>query len=386
MRDAGLVAETDATVLITGESGTGKEMIARSIHGSSERQDEPLVIVDCGAVSRSLIDSELFGHVRGAFTGADRAFAGRLKEADGGTILLDEVGELPLDVQVKLLRFVQERQIVAVGSSQYVSVDTRVIAATNRNLQALVEAGEFRGDLFYRLNVFSIQSPPLRERGDDVLHLAEHFLRRETARQKKRIVGFTEEATTALMTYAWPGNVRELINLITRSVILCRDTHIGTIHLGLFPDAMEIREESLPGVLTDRLADALLRVVTRCIDADEYPPVGQWLEEDLIDAANEAAGQVMAQAASRLQMPETTLRRKLHRLNGSRAERPEYWLRVRTLLPAFLEDNHGEGLPVCDRASHLLLEILLRESPNRTDGSRLMGVSPPTYRRMLAAI
>ncbi|MDZ7684622.1 MAG: sigma-54 dependent transcriptional regulator [Gammaproteobacteria bacterium] len=208
MESVQLVAPTDATVLVVGESGTGKESIARAIHEASPRADQPFIIVDCGAVVGSLIESELFGHVKGAFTGAERDFSGRLKEADGGTVLLDEVGELPLDVQVKLLRFVQEQEIAPVGSKRSQKVDTRIIAATNRDLAAMAESGEFREDLYYRLNVFAITTPPLREREGDLLMLANHFLEDFSQQYGKDIRGFTREAEATLMEQQWPGNIR----------------------------------------------------------------------------------------------------------------------------------------------------------------------------------
>jgi hydrogenase-4 transcriptional activator len=205
MEHVRLVAPTDATVLISGESGTGKELLAATIHQQSPRRDRPLVIVDCGAIVESLIESELFGYVKGAFTGAQKTTPGRLKEAHGGTIFLDEIGELPLETQVKLLRFVQDRQLVAVGATQYETVDTRVIAATNRNLKNLVKEGKFREDLYYRLNVFAIHSPPLRDRSEDILLLARRFLRRYAKKYNPNITGFTPDSDLALQDYDLPG-------------------------------------------------------------------------------------------------------------------------------------------------------------------------------------
>ena len=216
LESAKLVAPTDATVLLIGESGTGKEQLARYIHDLSPRKDRSFIIVDCGAVVDTLIESELFGHEKGAFTGADRKFVGRLKEAAGGTVLLDEIGELSLSVQVKLLRFVQDREVAAVGSSSYEKVDTRVIAATNRDLKAMVEEGTFRQDLFYRLNVFDIQTLPLRERPDDINVLAKHYLAIYAEQYRKAPMEFTVDAEQALLQHSWPGNVRELMNLVSR--------------------------------------------------------------------------------------------------------------------------------------------------------------------------
>ncbi|MFN8640650.1 MAG: sigma 54-interacting transcriptional regulator [Candidatus Binatia bacterium] len=214
------VAGTSSTVLILGETGTGKELIARAIHDRSPRRDRPLVKVNCSAISAGLVESELFGHERGAFTGAVRAHTGRFEIAHGGTIFLDEVGELPLETQVKLLRVLQEREIEPVGSTRAKKVDVRVIAATNRDLEAEVAAGRFRADLFFRLNVFPIRMPPLRERAGDVELLVSYYVDRYARELGKRIDGVSRAALDRLLAYHWPGNVRELSNLIERAVVL----------------------------------------------------------------------------------------------------------------------------------------------------------------------
>ena len=215
------VARTDATVLITGETGTGKELIARAIHKRSERSEHAFVSVNCAAFAPTLISSELFGHEKGAFTGATQRRLGRFELADGGTIFLDEVGELPSDTQVALLRVLQEREFERVGGTQPIKVDVRVIAATNRDLNAAVSSGSFRNDLFYRLQVFPIEIPPLRERREDIALLMEYFIDRYSRKARKNIRHVSQETLELLQSYAWPGNIRELQNVIERSVILC---------------------------------------------------------------------------------------------------------------------------------------------------------------------
>ena len=215
------VAPTAATVLIYGETGTGKELIARAIHARSERRGRPLVKVNCGAISAGLVESELFGHVKGAFTGAIQRRTGRFELANGGTLFLDEVSELPLDTQVKLLRVLQEGEFEPLGSSHSVRVDVRIITACNVDLAGAVAAGKFRSDLFYRLNVFPVKVPPLRERGSDVRELALFFVTSFARKFGKRIESVSEETLKRLSDYAWPGNIRELQNIIERAVILC---------------------------------------------------------------------------------------------------------------------------------------------------------------------
>src|SRR6266496_2258051 len=224
LRKVEQVAPTDSTVLIYGETGTGKELIARAIHNRSARKDRALVRVNCSAISAGLVESELFGHLKGAFTGAIERRVGRFELADGGTIFLDEIGERPLETQVKLLRVLQEQEFEPVGSSRPVHVDVRVVAATNRNLREAVEAGRFRSDLFYRLNVFPLELPPLRERRSDIPQLVALCVSRFSKRFGKKVEGVSQESMDRLMSYAWPGNVRELQNVLERAVVLSAGT------------------------------------------------------------------------------------------------------------------------------------------------------------------
>jgi transcriptional regulator with GAF, ATPase, and Fis domain len=217
-----LVAHTDATVLITGETGTGKELVAQHIHQTSRRKEKPLVTVNCGAIPASLIESEFFGHSKGAFTGASAERKGRFQMADGATIFLDEIGELPLDLQVKLLRVIQEGEFEPVGSSKTTKVNVRILAATHRNLLELCNEGKFREDLYYRLNVFPIEVPPLRDRGDDVIIIANKFIEKFSIRNKKRLAPLNEAQMNLLRSYPWPGNIRELQNIIERAAILAQ--------------------------------------------------------------------------------------------------------------------------------------------------------------------
>jgi transcriptional regulator with PAS, ATPase and Fis domain len=214
------VAESRSTVLIAGESGTGKELVARAIHFNSPRSSKPYVAVDCGSLAETLLESELFGHVRGAFTGAVTNKKGLFEEADNGTCFLDEVGDISLAMQAKLLRVIQEHEIKRVGGTETTKIDVRIIAATNKNLEELVAEKKFREDLFYRLNVVSIHLPPLRERLDDIPFLADHFLRKYAAENEKPVSRISAEVLDLLLRYQWPGNVRELENVIERAVTL----------------------------------------------------------------------------------------------------------------------------------------------------------------------
>jgi len=292
------VAPTDSTVLITGETGTGKELIARAIHKRSQRSARAFVSVNCAATPPSLIASELFGHEKGAFTGALQRRLGRFELAEGGTIFLDEIGELPADTQIALLRVLQEREFERVGGTHTIRADVRVIAATNRDLNAAIAAGTFRKDLYYRLNVFPIESPPLRERQDDILLLVEYYIDRYASKAGKNIRSIETKTLELLKSYPWPGNIRELQNVIERSVILC-DTETFSVD-----EAWLAREPIQTRLISQPLSDQLLTH-----------------EKDMIEAAlAEASGRVSGPsgAAAKLGLPPSTLESKIRSLKISK--------------------------------------------------------------------
>jgi len=241
-----MAAPSEATVLITGESGTGKELIAKSLHANSPRREHPLVTVNCAALAESLLESELFGHEKGAFTGADRRREGRFMQAEGGTIFLDEIGEMSPRMQAKFLRVLQEKEIQRVGSEETLPVDVRIVAATNRDLEEDVQVGRFREDLFYRLNVMHLAVPSLRERREDIPLLAQHFLDKYARRNRKTVKGFAPLAMDMLLKYDWPGNVRELENAVERAVILTPGDHVTENQLPLAIVRQHSDEEQPP--------------------------------------------------------------------------------------------------------------------------------------------
>ena len=293
-----LAAASDESILITGETGTGKELVARAIHRHSARADGPLVTVNCAALSESLLESELFGHVKGAFTGAIRDYQGRFEQAHGGVLFLDEVGDLPPLVQVKLLRVIQERVIERVGEGRPRPVNVRLIAATHRDLRARVREGLFREDLFYRLNVFPIHVPPLRERREDIPLLLDHFRERFADRTGKRIDGFTPDALRILMDHCWPGNVRELENAVAHAFITCPGGHAGPFDL-----PVELRQVDLRRGICDADAAAPARFAPP-------RPRGRLPREVIEQALRDAAGN-KAEAARRLGMDRSTLWRHM---------------------------------------------------------------------------
>ena len=308
------VAGFNANVLITGESGTGKEWTARAIHELSPRKDKPFVPVNCGAIPTELMESELFGHEKGAFTGAVSTRIGRFEAADGGTLFLDEIGDMSLAMQVKLLRVLQERVFERVGSNQSRPVDVRIIAATHRNLEDEITVERFREDLFYRLNVFPIELPPLRERLEDLQELAESSLKR-CAASGLEPVQLTDNALRALSTHAWPGNVRELSNLMERLCILYPG---GKVDQRLLPQRYSGNADA-PAPTLAGTADGVADTVSGpgdIIAACNGMPLKDYLESieiALIDAALSEAGGIVAHAAERLQIRRTTLSEKMKR-------------------------------------------------------------------------
>ncbi len=263
-----MVAPTDASVLVTGESGTGKELVSSAIHYNSPRKDHPYIRINCAAITANLLESELFGHEKGSFTGAEKRRKGKFLQADKGSILLDEIGEMDLSMQAKLLRVIQEKEITPVGSDESIKTDVRVIAATNRDLKQLSEQGGFRQDLYYRLNVVSLDVPPLRRRKEDIPTLAHHFLEEFSTRNKRDIKGFSPNAMDAMIRYDWEGNVRELSNCVERAVVLARTDYITTRDLSFIhsPAYLDTADKDLSNV---RLSTVEQRVILSTLSAVE---------------------------------------------------------------------------------------------------------------------
>jgi transcriptional regulator with GAF, ATPase, and Fis domain len=289
------VAPTDASVLVTGETGTGKELVARAIHRQSRRSSRAFVSVNCAAIPRDLIASELFGHEKGSFTGAVQRRVGRFELAEGGTIFLDEVGELPMETQIALLRVLQEHEFERVGGTRSIQTNVRVIAATNRNLQAAIAAGTFRSDLFYRLNVFPIEMPPLRERREDIPVLVEYFVDHCARKVGKNIQAITKESLDLLRSYVWPGNIRELQNVIERSVIMCETENFSVDETWLPPQPL----------------------ASECKSQSDFSQKLAAQEKEMIEAAlSESRGQVFGPtgAAAILGIPRSTVESKIRSL------------------------------------------------------------------------
>ena len=305
------VAESPSTVLITGESGTGKELIAHALHRGSSRREKPLIKVNCAAIPKDLVESELFGYERGAFTGAVGSKPGRFELADGGTLFLDEIGEIPVEIQVKLLRALQESEFERVGGIKTLRVDVRLIAATNRDLKQLITEGRFREDLFYRLAVVPIALPPLRDRKEDIPLLVDHFIEKYDRRLGKRVVGIEPEALQVLMAYSWPGNIRELENLMERSVLFADGPLIEAVSL---PDSLRERGGGPPvpiaavGPLGAIVAPsgASMKEIVRHAQAE--------LEKELITRALAETGGNVTRAAKRLQISRKSLQVKMKEL------------------------------------------------------------------------
>jgi DNA-binding NtrC family response regulator len=292
------IIKTDSTVLVMGESGTGKEVVAKAIHFNGHRKDKPFIAVHCGAIPENLLESELFGHTKGAFTGAVKDKMGKFEAADQGTIFLDEIGTMPMHLQTKLLRVLQEQEVERIGSNRPTKLDVRVISATNQNLEEEVKAGNFRDDLYYRLNVIPLNLPPLRERVEDILPLVKHFLQKNCREMKRPMMTVVKDAFEALELYGWPGNVRELENIVERTVAL---TEGNQITLDDLPSAIRMT--------------ASTRVVERGVDL--VKTVAE-LERKMIAEALALSGGVKARAAALLNLNRTTLVEKMRRLGMER--------------------------------------------------------------------
>jgi DNA-binding NtrC family response regulator len=295
------VSATDSSVLLTGESGTGKELVARALHSESGRAQMPFIAINCAAVPANLLESELFGHVRGAFTDAKASRKGLFERANKGTVLLDEIGEMPMEMQPKLLRVLQERKVRPVGGSVEIPFDTRILAATNRDLETDVEEGRFREDLYYRLNVVEIHVPPLRARGNDILLLAQHFLEEASERMKRPVKGISSDAAKKLLDYDWPGNVRELQNAMERAVTLTRFEQITVDDL---PDRISKHEST--------------RISPVDVDAGQVLTL-QELEKRYIERVLKAVGDNKTRAAKLLGLDRRTLYRKLDRYDKEKS-------------------------------------------------------------------
>ena len=294
LNTAGRVAQSRASVLVRGESGTGKELVARAIHFNSPRANQPFIAVNCAALNEHLLESELFGHEKGAFTGADRQRRGRFEAADGGTLFLDEVGDIPLGMQVKLLRVLQERSFERVGGSVPIQVDVRLIAATNRDLDVMIRAGSFREDLLYRLNVVTLDIPPLRDRREDIAPLVQHFTDRFAAENGRSAITYSREAWEILQRYAYPGNVRELENIVQRAVILARRDIITT--------------DDLPAVTKTLQPESSAAVRD---DVTDLPGKVERLEKELVLEALDQNDGNQSRAATQLGLSERNLRYRL---------------------------------------------------------------------------
>ncbi|RDV29302.1 diguanylate cyclase [Alteromonas aestuariivivens] len=422
MRQAKRAALTDTTVLILGESGTGKERLMHAIHKFSPRREKPFVIVDCGSIPETLIESELFGHAKGAFTGAQKSSRGKFQEADGGVLALDEIGELPLAMQTKLLRFVQEKHFTPVGSHEYIRVDVKIIAVTNRDLMHEVQQGRFRKDLYYRLNVVTLHSPPLRERKEDIPLLARHFLNRYAKQYDNENKFLSEQALAKMQQYDWPGNIRELENRLMQAALLTDTQEIRWQDLNLDPQTaatlpsnsdnpalftstnhfpppipstgktQEIQQApcdvaagfSLPeadsqACLT-KVSEALKEVLQQIQSSAVFfhSPVGIWLEDEILQQTFvQQQGNVKA-TAIQLHMSQSTARRRIDKIGQNGSDRPPAWAEVQKALAPIAQgkciiDGCLDTLKLC------LLQQLLASNPSSMSlAAEILGVSEPT--------
>jgi DNA-binding NtrC family response regulator len=313
-------AKSSIPVLITGESGVGKELIARAVHGASDRSGKPFIAVNCGAIPENLVESILFGHEKGSFTGASEKHLGKFQEANGGTLFLDEVGELPLDMQVKLLRVLQEGEVDAIGSKRSVKIDVRIVSATNRDLGKAAADGSFREDLYYRLNVYPIEAPSLRERREDIPALVEAFIRRFNVEEGKRVVGAAPETIQLLCAHEWPGNVRQLENAVYRAIVLADSPYLlphdfpavsgmalPPIETAAMPDLSSLNLPSAAELMDEVRAEAPVRI----LDGRGHLRTLEDIERDLIQLAIEIYAGHMSEVARRLGIGRSTLYRKV---------------------------------------------------------------------------
>jgi DNA-binding NtrC family response regulator len=315
MRLGERAAKSQIPILLLGESGSGKELIARAVHGSSERAGKPFVAVNCGAIPENLVESILFGHEKGSFTGATDKHLGKFQEANGGVLFLDEIGELPLDMQVKLLRALQEGEIDPIGSKRPTRVDVRIISATNRDLAQQVAEGRFREDLYYRLNVYPIDLPPLRDRREDIPGLIDHFVRRFNVEEGKRVQGVSAETMALLQAHEWPGNVRQLENAVYRAIVLADAPYLQPYDFpaisGVNAPAPEAGEGAVAPGAPDLLADLPADSPVRILDDRGHLRTLEEIERDLIQLAIEIYSGHMSEVARRLGIGRSTLYRKV---------------------------------------------------------------------------
>lgn len=401
MQQVQLVAPTDASVLIIGESGTGKEIIARQIHNHSALLEKPFITLDCSTIVEHLIESELFGHRKGAFTGATSDQPGMIAQADGGTLFLDEVGELPLDIQSKLLRFVQEKTYVAVGDQRVRKVDVRLVLATNRNLLDEVAMGRFRSDLYYRINVFTVNLPPLHKRGNDALLLCRHFLVKFSQQYSKEIIDFTPAAIKILQAYSWPGNVRELRNIIMRAAILCDKqlvdvahlniqeqeylTETGS-HLGSASHSVSVNESGASFMNQPDIANLINQLIAIALQQVRLFPVSAWLELQWLSVCLAKWGSLY-QVALQLDQSESTLRRRYTKLKGldlSLAPLGELESECDNMLQQLLTAHCNTTLWSTIEAT--LHEIVMKQEISQQQKAQLLNVTQPTLRKILQQI
>ena len=314
----GQVAEKNVTILITGESGTGKELVAKAIYHHSKRKNGPFLTINCAAIPDTLFESELFGYERGAFTGAERTHIGKFERCDGGTIFFDEIGDMSLSMQAKVLRVLQEGEFERLGGSESIKVDVRVLAATNKNLARAVETGEFREDLFWRLKIISIALPPLRDRAEDIPELAEYFLGRFKEEYRKSVRNLSETSLEKLRSHSWPGNVRELENCMKRAMLLCSGDVIQEEHIKLETEKEESfaprNHEELINHLRDKLDD-LIPDILRLSDRKAHANIIELVEEMLISRALKECGNNQVKAARMLGISRNTLRHRIKKYN-----------------------------------------------------------------------